>query len=101
MINGFSFSAAFVAVTRKISALLPRPTAIGGDELEAVKQRCRQSYECWGHCECPYPVGDIRRAVWVAETHRIVREQLSGVIRCGSVIEGECVNELIGEAANV
>lgn len=62
-----SLSAALVATTRRISYLFPRVTAVGGDQLEEIKQRCRESFQRWGHCECPFPVGDIRREVWVDE----------------------------------
>src|SRR5690554_2254242 len=61
-----------VAASRYASYLFPRVTAVGGDDLEAVKERCRESYRKSGHCENPYPVGDIRRLVWIEESYNFI-----------------------------
>jgi hypothetical protein len=68
----YSISAALVALSRKVSYFFPRVTAVGGDDMEAVRRRCRDSYSRSGHCETPYPVGDVRRWVWIEESCKFI-----------------------------
>lgn len=94
--NRSTISAAWVALTRRLSYFLPRAHAVGGDEFEAVCARCRKSCRRWGHCEIPYPAdieifgfvirGDIRRQVWIDEMILISPEPVENEdIEWGSV----------------
>lgn len=84
-----------VALSRKVSALFPEPSEVTGDEVAAIKQRCRNSYKKWGHCEHPYPVTwPLRRGLWVEETCSLVRESLSKVVNDPEFLTADCVRQV-------
>jgi hypothetical protein len=75
----YSLSASMVAATRRASYLFPRVTVVRGYEYEkwrgtceAIRTACRRSYQLFGHCENPFPVGDVRRWVWIDESYRFI-----------------------------
>lgn len=95
-LNKSTISAAWVALTRRLSYFLPRVHTVGGDEFEAVCERCRESYRRWGHCEIPYPVGDMRRQVWIDEASQIVGEVLNPIFPNFDSMQKDCLMELLG-----
>lgn len=102
-LNKANVSAAIVAASRRASYLAPqlKITVIHSCDMgwweevcRAVRLRCRLSYERWGHCENPFPVGDLRRWEWVQETQAIVRERLQLVLLNTRWAEDDAVCDL-------
>ena len=94
-INKIKISAAIVAVARRIRRHLPKRTVVTTKQYKSWKNQCRKlrrsclrSYLTRGHCENPYPVGDLRRSVWVDATVSIERHFLrqSEVLAIGEVV---------------
>jgi hypothetical protein len=97
----YSLSASMVAATRRASYLFPRVTVVRGYEYEkwrgtceAIRTACRRSYQLFGHCENPFPAGDLRRWEWIEETLAIVRERLQLVMRDTAWAEPDAVVRL-------
>ncbi|MEX2962821.1 hypothetical protein [Microbulbifer sp. TYP-18] len=100
-----SISAIVVAASRRASYLFPglNVTVVRACDMDwwkgvckAIRERCRRSYQLWGHCENPFPVGDLKRWEWVDETQAIMRERLSLVLRDTSWAEEDAICDLGG-----
>lgn len=74
--NYAALTAAFVAATRKITALYPEPKEVPAFEIQAIQERCRRSLNEYGHAECPWPASwPLRRGVWMDELFKIHSER--------------------------
>ncbi|MEX2964706.1 hypothetical protein [Microbulbifer sp. TYP-18] len=97
-----SISATVVAASRRASYLFPdlKVTVVRACDMDwweevckAVRERCRQSYQRWGHCENPYPVGDLCRGIWVDESEVILNESQQEVAK--RKINWECEDRYV------